>query len=408
MTKIDLGRITPIYRGDYDSTVSYNELDIVYDDTIGKSFIAKQASKGKDLPVDKENEYWGIIAKQGPKGTPGEVGPKGDKGDSGDKLQTMSLSMTYNENEPDRYSKVLKRYTDVAQSITLVNMVNISSDTASDVTSSSESILQQAITDAKTLGYKIAMIKPHVGPNRNDGFAKFKYVPDDISTFFSRYSDILLMQASLCNLNNIPILCISNELDSLISSATQSYWSDIVNNIKNKYPNLKLTAAVAGAYSKQQEVIYNLVDIIGVNWYPEYYYGKIATADDIPSDSILAQGMMGYHANDSENPNGIPDINYFFQKAIALNKPIYFTETGVMPKPDGLSQLITSTSGLPDMYEISAAAIRVFFSNMASSRVVIGINWWHAQEPFNITSLSSTAPSVAELEWKKMEDRYLS
>lgn len=84
MTKIDLGRITPTYRGDYDSTVSYNELDIVYDDTIGKSFIAKQASKGKDLPVDKENKYWGIIAKQGPKGTPGEIGPKGDKGAAGD------------------------------------------------------------------------------------------------------------------------------------------------------------------------------------------------------------------------------------------------------------------------------------------------------------------------------------
>ena len=83
MTKIDLGRITPTYRGDYDSTVSYNELDIVYDDTIGKSFIAKQASKGKDLPVDKENEYWGIIAKQGPKGTTGEIGPKGEPGKDG-------------------------------------------------------------------------------------------------------------------------------------------------------------------------------------------------------------------------------------------------------------------------------------------------------------------------------------
>ena len=84
MAKIDLGRITPTYRGDYDSTVSYNELDIVYDDTIGKSFIAKQASKGKGLPVDKENEYWGIIAKQGPKGNTGEVGPKGDRGPKGD------------------------------------------------------------------------------------------------------------------------------------------------------------------------------------------------------------------------------------------------------------------------------------------------------------------------------------
>lgn len=323
-------------------------------------------------------------------------------------LNYMALSVTYNQNEPSRYTGSIDTYKNTVSHISLVNMVNITAATSSDPTSSSQDVLQSCIDYAKNVGLSITMLKPHIGPNRNDGFAKFKYVPDDIPTFFSRYSDILLMQAALCDLNNIPILCVSNELDSLISSTTQSYWSAIVNNIKNKYPNLKLTAAVAGAYSKQQEIIYNLVDIIGVNWYPEYYYGKIATANDIPSDSILAQGMMGYHANDSENPNGIPDINYFFQTATALNKPIYFTETGVMPKPDGLSQLITSTSGLPDMYEVSAAAIRVFFSNMASSHFVVGINWWHAQEPFNIASLSSTATSVAELEWQKMEDRYLS
>ena len=92
MAKIDLGRITPTYRGDYDSTVSYNELDIVYDDTIGKSFIAKQASKGKDLPVDKENEYWGIIAEKGPKGTAGEVGPKGEPGTPADNSKLNKLT----------------------------------------------------------------------------------------------------------------------------------------------------------------------------------------------------------------------------------------------------------------------------------------------------------------------------
>ena len=122
MTKIDLGRITTIYRGDYDSTVSYNELDIVYDDTIGKSFIAKQASKGKDLPVDKENEYWGIITKQGPKGNTGEVGPKGDigytgpqgpKGDKGDQGDpgidaTFDSNKDYNFNGSVTFNKPIQ------------------------------------------------------------------------------------------------------------------------------------------------------------------------------------------------------------------------------------------------------------------------------------------------------------
>ena len=119
MTKIDLGRITPTYRGNYDSTVSYNELDIVYDDTIGKSFIAKQASKGIDLPVDKENEYWGIIAKQGPKGDKGaagdqgiqgERGPKGDQGDQGPRgpqgdTGTVDVTKSYTWESPQTFSQ---------------------------------------------------------------------------------------------------------------------------------------------------------------------------------------------------------------------------------------------------------------------------------------------------------------
>lgn len=42
MSKYNLGKVAPVYRGTYDSSTSYNELDIVFDNTSGRSFIAKQ------------------------------------------------------------------------------------------------------------------------------------------------------------------------------------------------------------------------------------------------------------------------------------------------------------------------------------------------------------------------------
>lgn len=352
--------------------------------------LADNKQKVSDL-AETVNNYESIISKNYPS----------------DKLQTMSLSMTYNENDPDRYLKVLKRYTDVAQSITLVNMVNISSDTASDVTSSSESILQQAITDAKTLGYKIAMIKPHVGPNRNDGFAKFKYKPDNVDNFFAQYREMLLLQAKLAVNNSIPVLCIATELNQLINPTYMPKWQAIVQEIRDTYPTLKLNVAVAGAYDETQQTIYSLTDYVGVNWYPEYTYQLIKNAEDIPADDELSQGLLNYHSNDSENPEGLPDLNAFTAASQKYQKPIWFTETGVMPQTDGLNQLLTEHSQDNEMYEISAAALRVFFNNLVPNAEVVGISWWHGQEPFNLAPIdTSSAKTIAEQTWQMLERKY--
>ena len=105
MSEVKLGRVVPIYKGDYNPSNSYSELDIVFDNTSGRSFIAKQPAKGNSLPTEDniENDYWGLIAdkgepgepgkdgpagpqgKQGSMGPSGEQGPKGDKGDLGPK-----------------------------------------------------------------------------------------------------------------------------------------------------------------------------------------------------------------------------------------------------------------------------------------------------------------------------------
>ena len=78
MSEVKLGRVAPIYKGVYDETTAYNALDIVYYN--GRSYMAKQDTKGNALPTGTDNDYWGLIVDKGPQG------PKGDKGDTGLKV----------------------------------------------------------------------------------------------------------------------------------------------------------------------------------------------------------------------------------------------------------------------------------------------------------------------------------
>jgi hypothetical protein len=87
-------------------------------------------------------------------------------------LEALTLSMTYNPNDTTRYTKILGLYSGLNTPITLVNMISIDSKTGSVLTPASEEDLQKAITDATGKGYRITMIKPHLGPNYDDGFKK--------------------------------------------------------------------------------------------------------------------------------------------------------------------------------------------------------------------------------------------
>lgn len=85
MSKYNLGKVAPVYKGNYNSATSYNELDIVFDITSGRSFIAKKPVKGNSLPTvgNIENDYWGLVAENGKPGKKGEVGPAGPQGKQG-------------------------------------------------------------------------------------------------------------------------------------------------------------------------------------------------------------------------------------------------------------------------------------------------------------------------------------
>ena len=80
MGKQILGRVIPIPRGQYSSTTSYTELDIVTDN--GSSYICKKPSQGND-PTN--TEYWQLISKKGDAGAQGQNGEQGPQGPQGEK-----------------------------------------------------------------------------------------------------------------------------------------------------------------------------------------------------------------------------------------------------------------------------------------------------------------------------------
>lgn len=298
-------------------------------------------------------------------------------------LEALTLSMTYNPNDTTRYTKILGLYSGLNTPITLVNMISIDSKTGSVLTPASEEDLQKAITDATGKGYRITMIKPHLGPNYNDGFKKYNYMPDDVDLFFKNYKKVLLSQAKLANDNGIPILCLAAELNLLVGPKYLGQWTDIINDIRDAYPNLKLTIAAASPFKTDDQALFPYLDYIGINWYPSYANKLINSSSDLPSETQLSQVMMTNHSNDILNEMATTDIELFMEMARKYDKPIWITETGVMPKPDGLAQLI-SNSGASDIYDVPAAAMNAFVHTIGQMGPVVGINWWHAQSPFNL------------------------
>ena len=79
MTKIDLGKVAPTYRGSYETNTNYNELDIV--ELNGSSYIARKSVTRVTPGTDDAS--WGLIANKGIKGDKGDKGDQGPKGDRG-------------------------------------------------------------------------------------------------------------------------------------------------------------------------------------------------------------------------------------------------------------------------------------------------------------------------------------
>ncbi|MCG0635016.1 metallophosphoesterase [Lactiplantibacillus plantarum] len=265
----------------------------------------------------------------------------------------------------------------------LVVMVNVASSTDPSPITMDDSRVQQAIDNATSAGVKVSMIKPHLGANWSDGFDRQHYLPSNIDEFFENWTNILLQYAALCDKNGIPLLCIECEQTLLTVNNYLSYWTKLVGTLKSKYPNLLLTTASNSAFfDDDQTDIFGLVDIIGVNVYPNYTY-KIDVGGNLTIQDI--QGSYYDNVMNMNYMSRISTLSYRYQKKF------FITEIGVMPQDDGLVHLMSDHYADSSRdYHVQALAMRLMFEELFSNKNICGFSWWHTGEPFDYFNDSQT------------------
>lgn len=292
----------------------------------------------------------------------------------------------------------------IGASLALVDMVNIQSATDANPTKSDGHEMQRVIDLCTKYNVPIQMLKPHLGINWSDNFYRANYNPTDVISAMKNWGSILMSYADICNSNNISILCIECEQYILTQNKYLDSWTDIINQIRQKYPNLKLTAAYMGfeIVDPEHKDLLQKLDIIGLNVYPGYI---IDSYDESFPVSYLVQAF--YNTVAGYNIAALID-----QVCDELQKPALITETGCIPTMEGLTALVPSdydsSKGAND-YEVTAYLMKAMFRFMQENRNIIGFAWWHLNKPFSFFDDSNNTDnlSIAEQVFKSYIERKL-
>lgn len=62
-TTQNIGRVVPVYKGDWDATVQYAKLDVVYQDSSKSSYVALKDNKNVDPSTDNTHTNWGVLSR---------------------------------------------------------------------------------------------------------------------------------------------------------------------------------------------------------------------------------------------------------------------------------------------------------------------------------------------------------
>lgn len=258
---------------------------------------------------------------------------------------------------------------------TLVVMVNLGSETDPEPVMLDDELVNTAISNATEAGVKIKMLKPHLGVDWSDGFGRAHYNPSDKDLFFSNWTKVLIHYADLCVANDIPLLCIQCEQNLLTVNSNLSYWRKLTDAIRKDHPDLLLTTATNSIFfDDNQTAIFDTVDLIGVNVYPNFTY-------KLDDGSLTIDDIQGAYYDNVMHMNYMERIDSL---AFKFQKKVFITEAGIMPQDDGLVHLQSDhPEGQPRNYHVQALGIQLFFEELLTNKNICGFAWWHTNEPFD-------------------------
>lgn len=62
-TTQNIGRVVPVYKGDWNATIQYAKLDVVYQDSSKSSYVALKDNKNVDPSTDNTHTSWGVLSR---------------------------------------------------------------------------------------------------------------------------------------------------------------------------------------------------------------------------------------------------------------------------------------------------------------------------------------------------------
>lgn len=311
--------------------------------------------------------------------------------------QDLTISVSLDSSTPmSVYAKELDKIKAIGANVVLVVLDYIKDEKSYSFTRVSNSRVSQWFALAAERSVRVVMLKPHIATvNSGDGFYRGDYQPSSVSGFFTNWEKELIYFTQLATANNVEYLCLTCEQRWQTEAEHYPRWVNIITNIRNTNPTLKLTAAFTTlelyllyTYWAPQGVPHmaQMLDVYGINSWVRLT-NKVYTPNK-PNITVneLAQGWNG---KGGLGDNHLEKLNYVCNY---LKIPFFITEVGVQPRVDGLSR---QEGGEPWPsgawnHDVQALLFSSIFQAPMLSQWCTGVSIWHMRDPFNIGDVNSS------------------
>jgi glycosyl hydrolase family 113/hemolysin type calcium-binding protein len=218
-----------------------------------------------------------------------------------------------------------------------------------------------------------------------DGTATSSMAPTDVAAFFSSYTAEIVHLATIAQEGGVTTFAIGNEMSSLSGPQYESYWTDLISQVRQVYHG-QLTYSAATDEASHVS-FWGQLDTIGVNTYPPLTSSETPTVQDL----VNAWNQVPFNPYYAAAFNYQSPVDFLHSLAEQYGKPVLMTEVGYL-SVDGTAINPGSPSSTTPDPAAQADAYNAFFQVWSAE----GGSWlqgvelwqWDLDNVFNSTGYS--------------------
>ncbi|WP_154991606.1 glycoside hydrolase family 113 [Priestia megaterium] len=311
----------------------------------------------------------------------------------------VALTLLDPYNTDKFYDEILPKIKDLNAELEIVTKVNVNNPRDSNPINDPyiKDKLNRLFAKSEEYGVKVSVIKPHLmTPENGDSFDRGTYNPQDTKAFFSKWKNIILYYAKVSEEHNVSFLSITCETSIITQNTYIPYWQEIINEVKKKYPKVKLTMAFKKS-DLDREIAYHengvisiipFLDNISLNMFPKVKREYVKKKNIVPSDDIFLNSPETYGFVTT-----IRKANQYYDKDVLI------TEAGSSSRTDLTKNYLNPfffDNTAPKDHNDQNQWVRIVLSVLLQMKEVKGIYVWHVDHPFEFLG-TSTAETVRKL-----------